>query len=300
MKRYNTCTFLFTVLLSAALTVTALAKDGAPIAQNMELRTYRGVALSGQLKATDTEGDTFTFALATPPVKGDVTINDDGSFTYTPAEGKWGKDYFGYTVTDSKGNKSQEATVIITLVKQKTDVFYVDLAQSGSHYAAVRLAEEDLFVGEQIGGQYVFSPNTMISRGEFLTLCVALSDSEVVSGAVRTAFSDDSSIPDWQKRYITTALLEGCITPVRETGSTSFETTAPITCAEAAVMIDRLFSLTKVSAMAGPDTPDWAIQSVSNLIACNVLPKTCDTAQYLNRSMAADILSNVMDILEQR
>lgn len=279
----------------------AEAKDGAPIAENLELSTYRGICMEGQLKATDPEGDEIvSYQLATPPVKGEVVINADGSFVYTPAEGKRGKDYFGYTATDAKGNTSQEATVIISLLKQKTNVTYSDLTNSGSHYDALRLAEEGVFVGEQIGGQYVFSPNTMISRGEFLSMCVALSRCPVLSGVSDTGFTDDSSIPDWQKNYIATARMNGGIASVTETGSTNFEATSPITCAQAAVMVDHIFSLSKVSAANLGNTPDWAAQSVANLIACDVLPEHCDTAQYLNREMTADLLGGVMDVLNNR
>lgn len=299
-KRHLLCATLAATLCFLTPTV-AEAKDGAPIAENLELSTYRGVCMEGQLKATDPEGDAIvSYQLATPPVKGEVAINPDGSFVYTPEENKRGKDYFGYTATDAKGNVSQEATVIISLLKQKTNVTYSDLTNSGSHYNALRLAEEEIFVGEQIGGQYVFSPNTMISRGEFLSMCVALSDYPVLSGVTDTGFTDDSSIPDWQKSYIATARMNGGIASVTETGSTDFEATAPITCAQAAVMVNNLFSLSKVSAVNLSGTPDWAAQSVANLIACEVLPKDCDTAQYLNREMTADLLVGVMDVLNNR
>jgi len=302
MHKKHIFTLVLAVMTLFLSPVVAEAQDGAPIAENMELSTYRGICMEGQLRATDPEGDKIIqYQLITPPVKGEVTINADGSFVYTPKENKRGKDYFGYTATDEKGNTSQEATVIISLRKQKTDVTYSDLTQNGKHYDALRLAEEDIFVGEQIGGQYVFSPNTMISRGEFLSMCVALSGKPILSGVSDTGFTDDGSIPDWQKSYIVTARMNGGISAVSETGSTDFEATSPITCAQAAVMIDNIFSISKVSAAnLSNHAPDWAAQSVANLIACDVLPEHCDTAQYLNRAMTADMLSAVMDILENR
>lgn len=302
MDKSRKIPLVLTLLLLFTLPLTVYAKDGAPIPQNMQLQTYRGIAMEGKLLATDPEGDTIvSYQLATPPVKGVVTINADGSFIYTPKENKRGKDYFGYTVTDDKGNTSQEATVIISLVKQKTNVTYSDLQNNGTHYDALRLAEAEIFTGEQIGGQYVFSPNTMVSRGEFLSMCMALSDSPVLSGVTTTGYSDDGNIPDWQKKYISTALITGAISKTNETGSTNFDSTAPITCAQAAVMIDRIFSLSKVSAANMTNqAPSWAAQSVANLIACNVLSENCDTAQYLNRAMTAEIFSNLMDILEKR
>lgn len=301
----NRTKILWTVLslaLLAAVPLSVKAEGGAPIAENMELQTYRGICMDGQLQATDPEGDRILrYTLATPPVKGEVIIQEDGSFRYTPKPGKRGKDYFGYTATDDKGNVSQEATVIITLMKQKTDVFYSDLADNSSHFSALRLAEDGIFVGEQIGGAYIFSPNTMISRGEFLSMCMTLSRQGLLSGVSDTGYSDDANIPDWQKHYIATALKTDAISHVNETGSTNFDATAPITCAQAAVMIDNIFQLSTVSAanLQGY-TPKWAEQSVANLLACNVLTEDWDAEQYLNREMTADLLSAVMDILEHR
>lgn len=294
-------TGLTALLLLTAPVLTVHGQTGAPIAENMELNTYRGVSVGGRLKATDPEGDTLTYQITTPPIKGEVILSDDGSFTYTPEEKRRGKDYFGYTATDAHGNVSQEATVIITLCKQKTPVTYTDLTASPLHYDAIRLAEESVFTGQQLGGGYVFSPDTMIGRGEFLTMCMTVSDLPILSAVTHTGYTDDAGIPDWQKPYVATARMHGGIGTVNETGSTDFNATEPITCAQAAVMIDGIFGLSKVSAAGlNTDTPDWAAQSVANLIACNVLPADCDTAQYLNRGMAADILSALMDVLEQR
>lgn len=293
---------VFTALFFAIVSPAAYAADGAPIAENMKLSTYRGVSVDGQLNASDPEGDPIiAFTLTTPPVKGEVVINADGSFVYTPKEHKRGKDYFGYTATDSKGNVSQEATVIITLLRQKTDVTYSDMLSDGGHYDALRLAEEGIFIGEQVGNQYVFSPNTMISRGEFLSMCVALSDTQVLSGASNTGFADDENIPHWQKRYISTARVKSSLFQSARSEDMNFNSTAPITYAEAAVMVDSIYGFSKVSAASiSSTTPDWATQSVTNLTACNVLPKNVDTAQYLNRDLTADLLSGVMDVLEQR
>ena len=100
--------------------VPVTAANSAPVAENFEFETFRGVSFGGQLAAVDPEGDTLSFEITTQPVKGTIELGDDGSFVYTPAEDKKGKDYFGYKATDSEGNSSQEATVIIRLVKNKS------------------------------------------------------------------------------------------------------------------------------------------------------------------------------------
>lgn len=51
---------------------------------------------------------------ATTPTQGAVTLNVDGSYTYTPNTGAIGADSFSYFANDGKGN-SNEATVSITI-----------------------------------------------------------------------------------------------------------------------------------------------------------------------------------------
>lgn len=301
MKSKQLLTAALAALMLAAPAIPVQAEAGKPIAENMEIETYRGVSVGGQLRATDPQGDDLSYQITTPPIKGEVVLNDDGSFVYTPDEGRRGKDYFGYTATDHIGNVSQEATVIITLRKQKTNVTYADMTDSPYEYDALCLVEEGVFVGTMVGGDYVFSPDTMISRGEFLAMCMTLSDLDILSAVSSTGYTDDSDIPQWQKPYIATALMHGSIGSINETGSTDFEATAPITCAQAAVMLDGIFGLSGVSAaVLHSNTPDWAAQAVSNLTACRVLPENCDPAQYLNRGMTADMLCEVMDIMHTR
>lgn len=45
----------------------AKAVDGAPVAENMEIKVYRGVAYEGEFRAVDNEGDEVTFAIAQEP-----------------------------------------------------------------------------------------------------------------------------------------------------------------------------------------------------------------------------------------
>lgn len=295
MKRKHFFSLTLAVTLLACAAIPVSAAEGAPIAENMELQTYRSVSMEGQLRAADPEGDELTFQITTPPVKGELLLAEDGSFVYTPRQGKRGKDYFGYTATDANGNVSQEATVIITLVKQKTTISYSDMAGTGGYYDALRLAEAGVFTGEQIGGDHLFSPTAQVTRGEFLAMCMALRGEPILSGVSSTGFADDDTIPVWQKSYVATALMNGSISSTR-----SFDALSPITCAQAAVMVSDVFGLSKVTVSAVEGTVDSTVQAVANLTACDILPEGCDIAQVVNRGMAADMLSAVMDVLAAR
>ncbi|MBZ2170427.1 Ig-like domain-containing protein, partial [Marinobacter sp. F4216] len=79
-----------------------------------------------------TSGGTLSYALATDVSNGSLTLNTDGSFTYTPAADYHGADSFTYTVTDSASGESATQTVSITVNPiNDTAVFSGDTSGSG-------------------------------------------------------------------------------------------------------------------------------------------------------------------------
>ena len=145
--------------------------SGAPIAQDLEIETYCGVAYTGTFSAIDNEGEAVTFTIDQAPKKGTVAVQDDGiTFLYTPSDRKTGSDSFTFTATDASGNVSAPATVRITISKQKTGVSYSDMSGHSAQTAAIRLAEEGICVGRQVGAAWFFDPEEAVSRSEFLAM----------------------------------------------------------------------------------------------------------------------------------
>ena len=152
---------ILSLCLAGALTVPALAlttptaevENAAPIAEDLTLKTYKGVAISSRFAAVDPEGDLVTFQVVDSPARGQVAMdeNDPAAFTYTPYEGKKGRDTFTYVAIDAKGNMSKPATVKVTIQKQSTTVSYSDLEGDPAHYAALRLAEAGVYTGRKVG-----------------------------------------------------------------------------------------------------------------------------------------------------
>ncbi|MGI6027830.1 MAG: Ig-like domain-containing protein [Candidatus Heteroscillospira sp.] len=297
MKKFHAALSLcLASVLLLGCAVAATADNCAPVAQNMEICTYRGVAVSGRLAATDPEGESLSFEITTPPIKGEISLGEDGSFTYTPAQGKKGKDYFGYKAVDTDGNSSHEATVIIRIQKQNSKISYSDMENNGAHYGAVRLAEEEIFIGECLGGRYIFHPEETVSRGEFLAMCMKLADSELLTGVQRTGFADDSDIAQWLRPYVSTALLSGAISGESTDSGAVFAPGRPISGAEAAVMLDHVLGLQNVSHMnQDGSVPVWAEQSVMNLSSSRILTYGEAASESLTRAEAAEILLRAMD-----
>ena len=276
------------------------ADSSAPVAENFEFETYRNVSFGGQLSAIDPDGDTLSFEITTQPVKGTIELCDDGSFVYTPLEGKKGKDYFGYKAVDADGNTSQEATVIIRLIKQKCEVSYADMAGNASYCSAIRLAECGAFIGKQMGGQYYFEPQHSLTRGEFLSMCLEITDADILNGVVSTGFTDDSDIPDWQKSYVSTAVKCGITKGFSGTEGVFFDAHAEISRAEAMVMLSRALKLSDVSYLSTGDVPAFAAQAAANLTACDVISSTAHSTASLTRAEAADMLAGAMEIIDKR
>jgi hypothetical protein len=297
--------------LALTLTITpALAvqdetdpENTAPVAENQQLETYRGVSLGGQLIAYDAEGDELTFEITTEPLKGTVTLSSDGHFVYTPKENKRGRDYFGFRATDSAGNVSQEGTVIVRLLKQKSSLTYADMAGNGAEYAAVVLTEQGVFTAEAVGTDYVFHPTDTVSRGEFLSMCMTAADCDLLRGVSSTGFSDDDAIDTWLKPYVATALLRGYITGTSSAAGAVFDPDEDITLGDACVMLNAVAGVTdvvSVGAFEGLESAE-SVQAVANLTACRVMLSQWDDLDGpLTRAQAAELLQKTMALLAKR
>lgn len=277
---------------------------GAPQVWDLEVQTYRDIPVQGQFLAADQEGDEMTLALENEPKKGVVVI-EGLDFIYTPDEGVTGSDSFTYTATDSEGHVSLPAKVTVKIDKTRSGVTYADMEGSSAAYAAQRLAEDGIFTGAQIGGQYYFQPEQTVSREEFLALTLEAVDREVTA-VTMTGFCDDASIPAWAKAYAAAAVADGVIMGRATDQGPAFRGEDLISFNEAAAILDRVLDLGDVDLevwYADRETADsWAAQSVGNMEAVSVLPAgsfgSQTLAQPLTRADAALMLASVRTLLQ--
>jgi len=104
---------------SASTTVTLSMTNTAPVAQPESYVTAKNVALtvaaSGVLaNDSDADGHALTAALVSSPANGALTLNANGSFTFTPTTGYTGGDSFVYRANDGAAN-SANITVSISI-----------------------------------------------------------------------------------------------------------------------------------------------------------------------------------------
>ncbi|MCD8004835.1 MAG: S-layer homology domain-containing protein [Oscillospiraceae bacterium] len=224
----------------------------------------------------------------------------------TPYENKTGKDSFSYVAIDAVGNTSGEAVVKLAIVKPSTKVTYRDMDGNGAYNAALRLAEEGIWVGTSVDGAYYFQPELTVSRSEFLALAMTAVGLDALEGVNTTGFADDEAIAAWAKSYVSAALKAGVVSGERsETGEVVFSGSRAITEAEAAVILNRLLAITDVAETGSFDgIPAWAGQAVANLTSVGMLQTAADgtlTLQdTLTRAEAAQLLCAALDILEER
>lgn len=287
------------------------SENNPPVAENLDFTTYKNVAYTGQFAAVDPEGDLITFQLVDKPARGAVTMPEEGSteFVYTPYENKTGKDSFTYIAIDSVGNTSAEATVKIKIEKPSTKVTYKDMDGHPAYNAAIKLAEEGIYIGASMDNAYYFQPDLPVTRSEFLALAMSTAGQDALEGIKTTGFFDDNSIATWAKPYVSSALKSGVIQgTITNEGQVVFQGENMITEAEAAVLLNRLLSVTNVSAETWSGNtsavPTWASQAVMNLETVGVIQADSSGAialgDTLTRASAAQMLAAALDVLEAR
>ncbi len=268
---------------SAAMTIAIRGKeDKAPVAEDSAVETYKNLPNTSKLKVSDPEGQPMTYTVTRQPKRGTVTIAEDGTFTYTPKKNKVGVDSFTYTATDPAGKVSREATVTITILKPTDSTQYTDTIGKSCRFAAEWMKNTGLFVGESVAENPCFSPEKLVTRGEFVTMLVKALEIPAEEEVTYTGYTDE--VPLWLQPYLAAAVRSGLTAglPDQET----FGADMPITGAEAAVMLQNALDLTVETVAEESGEPDWARTALSALQDNGI---TLD-AGNLTRGQAAEVL----------
>ena len=104
-----------------SLTVTVTNVNEAPVAAASAASGDEDTVISGALSATDVDDDTLTFSLVDGPSNGSVTINANGSFSYTPEDDFNGTDSFTFQASDGELTDTATATITVNPVDEPVD-----------------------------------------------------------------------------------------------------------------------------------------------------------------------------------
>jgi gliding motility-associated-like protein len=95
----------------------------APVANPDSVITKMNIAIIIEILNNDLSGngnlDTDSITIITQPEHGTLTINSDGTITYTPNDNYVGTDQFTYSVKDINGNVSNTTTVKIKILENQ-------------------------------------------------------------------------------------------------------------------------------------------------------------------------------------
>lgn len=268
------------------MTITIRGKeDKAPVAEDFAAETYKNLPATGKLKVHDPEEKPMTFTVTRQPKRGTVTINEEGSFTYTPKKNKVGVDSFAYTAADPAGNVSREATVTLTILKPSDSTQYTDTIGQDCRFAAEWMKHTGIFVGETVAQQPCFQPDQEVSRGEFVTMLVKALDIPVDEYLTYTGYHD--KVPQWLQPYLAAAIRSGATAglPYADT----FAADTPITGVEVSVLLQNALDLAdyrETMAESG-DIPEWAVSALHSVQAEDF---ALDPHAVLTRADAANIL----------
>ena len=123
----TTDTFSYTIMdlggatATATVQVTVTGVNDAPVAIPDSFATDEDVALTGNVLGNDTDVDSATLSatLVSGAAHGSVTLNPDGSFTYTPNANFFGTDSFAYKAND--GTLDSNVTTVSLTVNPVND-----------------------------------------------------------------------------------------------------------------------------------------------------------------------------------
>jgi hypothetical protein len=101
--------------------ITVLSLNNIPIAKELSFQIDEDTVYTGKLDAYDEDNNTLIFTIATNPSHGNVTIDSNGDFLYTPQLNYYGKDSFFYKVNDGFDNSLPKSVNIEVI--PNTDLF---------------------------------------------------------------------------------------------------------------------------------------------------------------------------------
>ncbi len=105
---------------TATCSITITALNDPPTAETTTITVNEDTSFTGQLMASDPDGDTITFTVLNQPAHGVLNLLSSGSFTYTPANNSTAADSFTFQVSD--GHLTSPGTAVNISITPVNDI----------------------------------------------------------------------------------------------------------------------------------------------------------------------------------
>jgi hypothetical protein len=89
--------------------------NSPPFANDITIITILNTPINGKLYAKDRSGGLLTYSITSEPSNGTVTLNNDGTYIYTPNQNFQGIDHFNYKVNNGCSDSNNGTTTIIII-----------------------------------------------------------------------------------------------------------------------------------------------------------------------------------------
>lgn len=282
---------------------TVLAADG-----DVAAWTQKDITCFGTLAAQDPEGDVLQYEVVKYPEKGLLILTDasHGDFRYTPYIGCSGSDSFTYRVRDSFGNYSDAAEASVYISRQNGSLVFADMDEHWAHSAAIEMSSDGIMTYETVNGVPVFSPDSNVTREDFLVMVMHLLGVDDPGECEATSFADDADILSQNKAYVQAAYNAGIVRGRSDNGEIMFCPKEVVTRAEAAVMLNNILGA-DVPVNASPfsdndSIPAWAKNALYAMSGAGILRGTgagsISPFSTLTKAQTAQILFNLKQYLE--
>ena len=176
----------------------------APVLQPQSFATYTELPLQATFSVP-------SLVIASAPKKGTLAVQGN-QLTYTPYPNTTGKDSFSLCAVSEEGTYSPAVAFTVTVQENPNGFVFADLTGRSSAYAALKLYEQGIVTGEQLGTVHLFYPDDPITQGELLLMVLASRPEITLAPCVNTHLKNDLDIPTWYKPYVKAAIEQGLLT----------------------------------------------------------------------------------------
>jgi len=210
-----------TTTTTVNLTVTPV--NDAPVSSNQNLTTSEDTSVTGQVVATDVEGDALGYSISSTPTSGIVTLNPaTGAFVYTPNSNYSGLDSFVVTISDGNGGTTTSAiTVGVTAINDAPvsanqnlttpedtavsgNIVATDIDGDTLTYSVTATSTNGTVTIDPVTGNFTYTPNNNYNGSDSFVVTVSDGKGGTTTSQINIGVTPVNDVPVTVNQNLTT------------------------------------------------------------------------------------------------